>query len=328
MFIFSRRFFLHDCDSFTRKYYSDMLGITQPEGIPLPMKESRPLPEYVPPPHIMVGSPEDTYASCLSFVLKPPRKDVVRQLLNFPKKLRYLMQMDAVHPEDNGRDFILEYNLSDGTILVSELEKRNSGRMEGSFLKATLVPKPNTGRDNPQYYTPQDFFIGAKINIFNHYFVITSADLFVYRYVEANPEKFAREVRDNIRNYFAKENLLGADIGVAASKLVDAEEAESRAVMPAEASIGHDSEAECLRDYQAQARRQYEGEHGELRPRSPPPEELCPDIAVRNNPENSKPSSLKIRPVRHDSRTKAQQPKKDMKKEVTWEDQAVVIPHP
>ncbi|XP_026670246.1 EF-hand domain-containing protein 1-like, partial [Ceratina calcarata] len=283
IFIFNRRFFLHDCDSFTRKYYSDMLGMPQPEKIPLPREDVKSAPEYKPPPHIIFGTTEDTYVSCLSFMPRPPKKDVIRQLLNFPKTLRYSMKMDAVHPEDEDRDFILEYSLSEGTILIQELEKRNSGRREGCFLKATLVPKPKTGRDNPKYYTPQDFYIGAKINIFNHYFIITGADLFVYRYVEANPEKFPPEVRDTIRDCLVKQNLLSEDIEVTAKMIQDKKEAEQQAVKPAEATIERDVDMkECIKDFEEQAKCRYEGEHGELRPRTPPPEELCPGLA---NPE-------------------------------------------
>ncbi|KZC05165.1 EF-hand domain-containing protein 1 [Dufourea novaeangliae] len=284
IFIFSRRFFLHDCDSFTRKYYTDMLGMMQPERIPLPEEKPKSAPEYVPPPHIKFGTPEDTYAGCLSFMPKPPRKDVVRQLVNFPKKLRYSMRMDAVHPEDRGRDFILQYSLSEGMITIQELEKRNSGRREGCFLKATLVPKPNTGRDNPEYYTPRDFYIGAKINIFNHYFIIVGADLFVYRYMEENPEKFSREVRDNVRNYFTRQKLLDDDIAVEAKKI-------------------HDDTMNCMRELEAQAAQRYEGEHGELRPRTPPPEELCPDLATTTTKSHGPGKSFD----------------KHMKKEVRWD---------
>ncbi|CAL7943521.1 unnamed protein product [Xylocopa violacea] len=280
VFIFSRRFFLHDCDSFTRKYYSDMLNIIQPKEIPLPMEDVKVSPEYEPPPHIIFGTPEDTYTSCLSFMPKQPKKDVVRQLVNFPKKLRYSMKMDVVHPEDENRDFILEYNLSDGTILVQELEKRNSGRREGCFLKATLVPKPNTERNNPEYYTPQDFYIGAKINIFNHHFIITGADLFVYRYTEANSEKFSREVRDSIRDYLVKQKLLCTDIEVETKKIQDEKDTKQQLIEPHEAIVEKDDMTKCLDDFETQAKCKYEGEHGELRLRTPPPEELCPDLSL------------------------------------------------
>lgn len=285
-----------------------MLGITQPKGIPIPKKEVLSPPEYKPPPHIKFGIPEDTYATCLSLIPKPPKKDVVRQLINFPKKLRYSMEMDAVHPEDRNRDFILEYNLSDGTILVQELEKRNSGRREGCFLRATLVPKPNTGRDNPEYYTPQDLFIGARVNFFNHYFIIRGADLFVYRYIEANPDKFPCEIRNNIRDYFVKENLLSDDISIEVKKIEDKEEAEVRSIKMLEENGGNHSDMiDCLKHLETQAKRKYEGKHGELRERTPPPEELCPGLIT--NPAESNPSQ--------DVKMLSE---KNRKKEVTWND--------
>ncbi|XP_031830528.1 EF-hand domain-containing protein 1 [Nomia melanderi] len=305
VFIFSRRFLLLDCDAFTRKYYLDMLGITQPESVPLLKKEQRPTLKYAPPPHIKFGTPEDTYAGCLSLMPKPPRKNVVRQLVNFPKKLRYSMQMDVVHPEDKGRDFILEYNLSDGTMVVQELEKRNSGRREGCFLKATLVPKPNTGRDNPEYYTPKDFYVGARINIFNHYFIIVGTDLFVYRYMEANPEKFSQEVRDNIRDYFIRQNLLCDDIAVQVNKIHDTEEAKACAVKPADSTVeGEANMTNCLKEYEAQVEQKYEGEYGELKPRTPPVEELCPGLT--GNPQDPRKFSNKYvkKEVRWDNRIK------------------------
>ncbi|KOC65488.1 EF-hand domain-containing protein 1 [Habropoda laboriosa] len=309
VFILSRRFFLHDCDSFTRKYYSDMLGITQPKEIPLSIKEIKLSSKYKPPPHIIFGTPEDTYTSCLSFLPKPPKKDVVRQLLNFPNKLRYSMKMDVVHPEDKNRDFILEYSLSEGTILVHELEKRNSGRYEGCFLKATLVPKSKTGRDNPQYYTPQDFFIGAKINIFNHYFIINGADLFVYRYTEANPEKFPQEIRDNIRDYFVKQNLLREDIEIETKKLQDQRDTKLHSIKPAEATIEGDIMTRCINDLEAQVKCKYEGEQGELRSRQVPSEELCPNLRTTD--------PMQLFHQCQDSKIFTE---KDTKKEVRWDD--------
>lgn len=201
-----------------------MLGTPQPDAIPISTSVERPARKYEIPPHIKFGSPEDTYASCLSFVPKPPKKDVIRQLANFPKKLRYSARMDAVHPEDEDRHFVLEYSLSNGTIHINEIEKRNSGRREGCFLSSRLIPKPCTERDNPEYYTPQDFFIGVRINVFNHRFIITGADLFVYRYVEANGDKFCQEVRENLRNYFLQQGMLQDDIDIEARKMQELED--------------------------------------------------------------------------------------------------------
>lgn len=231
---------LHDCDAFTRKYYSDMLGAPQPPAVPLPSRTERPMPSTrhatpSPSPHMKFGSPEDMYASCLSFLPKPPKKNVIRQLMNFPKKLRYSARMDAAHPEDEGREFTLEYRLSDGTVQINEIERRNSGRREGCFLSARLIPKPcNADKDDPEYYTPQDLFIGACINAFNHRFVITGADLFVHRYVEANADKFCQEMRENLRNYFLQQGVLQNDVEVEAGRIQEAEDERMLLVNDAE----------------------------------------------------------------------------------------------
>lgn len=138
----------------------------------------------------------------------PKKESIIRQILNFPHKLRYSMKMDAVHPEDDTRSFILEYNLSTGKIQINECIKPNSGRKGGTFLSARQIKKPGCNVDNPEFYGPEDFFIGTKINAFNHYFIITGADLFVYRYIEENKEKFNENLIKNMRDYFLQLGLL------------------------------------------------------------------------------------------------------------------------
>lgn len=193
-----------------------MLGFQQPKEISTKPNEPKIKLQYKPPPPIKFGTPEDTLASCLSFMPKPPKKNLIRQLCNFPMKLRYLMVMDAVHPEDKDRQFILQYNLSTGTILIQELFKRNSGRREGCFLSETLVKKPGQemNQNDPLYYTPEDFFIGAKINIFNHRFIIEDADLFVYKYIQANSDKFNSSIKQNMKDHFQNKepNLISSSL--------------------------------------------------------------------------------------------------------------------
>jgi hypothetical protein len=47
-------------------------------------------------------------------------------------------------------------------------------------------------------------FAGAVVTVFTQRFIITGADLFVYNYMQTNPEKFAPHIMDNIRNYMIK----------------------------------------------------------------------------------------------------------------------------
>ena len=186
VFIFGRRFFLFDCDQFSRRYYKNALHIEQPPRIVLP-ELCEPMEQR-----------------------KKPVADksikLIRQLYNFPKKLRYKLAMEAVHPEYKDREFILEYNLADGCMKINEIDKRNSGRRAGCFLGSIRVPKPNS--NSGECYTPVDFVIGARLNIFEHWFVVIGTELFVYNYINENRDKFPEEVRENIRQWMIKEGLL------------------------------------------------------------------------------------------------------------------------
>lgn len=77
------------------------------------------------------------------------------------KFLRYEAQLDSPHPEDEGRKFIIMYSLSDSSIKILEKPIPNSGHAGGKFLAPTLVPKPGSHPDYPEYYSPVDFVLGA-----------------------------------------------------------------------------------------------------------------------------------------------------------------------
>ena len=53
--------------------------------------------------------------------------------------------------------------------------------------------------EQPSYYGPQDFYIGAVINIFNHRFRLVGADLYVLRFAEEHPDQFPSYVLDSLR---------------------------------------------------------------------------------------------------------------------------------
>jgi EF-hand domain-containing protein 1 len=93
-----------------------------------------------------------------------------------------------------------------------ELAVPNSGIAGGKFLNSRKLTTPNSNPNRPDYYTPKDLFIGALIKVFATRFVITSADLYVYRYMQAHPELFSPEVIDNVRLYHLKEGNLRDDL--------------------------------------------------------------------------------------------------------------------
>ena len=137
---------------------------------------------------------------------------MVKQILNANKYLRYEMKMEDIHPEDTIRRFILNYSLGDSTCKIFEPPIINSCIIGGKYLKSTLLPKPGTNPLDPEYYTPIDFYIGAIITVFQQRFIITGADLYVYRYMQANSSKFPCEVIENIRNFMFNKGYLNDDI--------------------------------------------------------------------------------------------------------------------
>ena len=78
---------------------------------------------------------------------------------------------DSPHPEDEGRRFILSYFLSDEMISIFEKPTRNSGIIGGKFLEKTSIPKPGSTVENPEYYSPADFAIGATVEGNNFYLI-------------------------------------------------------------------------------------------------------------------------------------------------------------
>lgn len=67
------------------------------------------------------------------------------------------------------------------------------------FSKGTTVEKP-------QYYGPADFYIGATIEVFRQRFIIRSADLYVLKYAEENPEQFTPAVIQSLREHLSNQS--------------------------------------------------------------------------------------------------------------------------
>lgn len=131
------------------------------------------------------------------------------------KSLRYGCQLCTAYPEEKDRKFILNYNLSDGTIKIIELPASNSGIVGGKYLSSRRIALPDSNPNKPEYYTPKDLFIGAIVNVFSKRFIITSADLYVYRYMQAHPELFSPDVIDNVRLFHLKQDNLKEDLRAA-----------------------------------------------------------------------------------------------------------------
>uniref|UniRef100_A0A8C4RTU1 EF-hand domain (C-terminal) containing 1 n=1 Tax=Erpetoichthys calabaricus TaxID=27687 RepID=A0A8C4RTU1_ERPCA len=193
-----RKFFIYDCDQYTKNYYQEHLGEVPLKPVDISDKKTTDISKEI-PPYNGFGSLEDSLQNCLSLIPQPPKKDFIKILENDHKILRYEAKLDSPNPEDHGRRFILSYYLSNDMISIFEPPVRNSGTIGGKFLEKTRIPKPDGTIDNPQYYGPSDLAIGSTIEVFGHWFRLTNADEYVLKFLEANAENIPLETLNSIR---------------------------------------------------------------------------------------------------------------------------------
>ncbi|CAL8100657.1 unnamed protein product [Calicophoron daubneyi] len=191
--ILGRKFFIYDCDNFTKAWYHQNYGLTDFKPVDVDVKQPE-LPRKEIPPYNGYGSLEDSLSSIKSFQPKPPRVDFAKEVDYATKLLRYEARMDSSRPEDAARRFIISYRLSDDNISVYETPLRNSGFPGGTFLKRARIAKPGSTVEQPIYYGPADFSLGSKIDIFGTRFIITDADAFVIKFLENNRDQFPDEL--------------------------------------------------------------------------------------------------------------------------------------
>ena len=126
-------------------------------------------------------------------------------------EIGYTFFQRSVRQEDKDRRFIISYRLADDMITVYEPPQRNSGILGGKFLERTKVRKPGSSIDNPEFYTPADFKIGATIEIYKHKFIITDADRYVLAYLESFPDIFPLDTINSIREKHGLEKIVKTD---------------------------------------------------------------------------------------------------------------------
>lgn len=196
--IYNRRFVIYAMDNFTKAFYWKNFGITEFEPVDVEPR-IRQLAKMEIPPYNGYGSLEDSLQSCLSLIPQPPKKDFIKMLENDGKQLRFEAVMESNKPEDEGRRFIISYRLSDDMITIYEPQVRNSGIIGGKFLERTRVAKPDSTPTCPKFYGPQDFYIGAVIQIFKHRFVIKNADEYVLKFMEEYRDQFPEQTIQSLR---------------------------------------------------------------------------------------------------------------------------------
>ncbi|XP_064652605.1 EF-hand domain-containing protein 1-like [Lineus longissimus] len=197
--LYNRRVLIYDWDKFTMAFYHTHFGVTSVDPIDVRTKAEA-MAKMELPPYNGYGSIEDSMQSCLSLIPQPPKKDFIKMLENDHSILRFGAIMDSVKPEDKGRRFIISYHLADDMMSVYEPQVRNSGIIGGKFLEKTRCARPESTIENPRYYGPNDFKVGEMITIFNHRFIVQSADVYVLKYMEEHKDQFSPDTIQSLRD--------------------------------------------------------------------------------------------------------------------------------
>jgi len=214
--VFGKNVQLYACDGFTKRWYQSSLGVTLEDAgkaVPDdPMASAGP-PLVVPPQHKVYGElEEDTLMNCLHIAGKIPRKiDKSQGRIPYGAALRFEAMMDGASIENADRRFIVQYFLADGTISVFEPPMRNSGITGGMFKKRERVRNPARegisavgltqgdtnyaetvllDRIEQQYYTGNEFYVGAKLWISGRTLRLFKCDVFTLNYMDSNPAEY------------------------------------------------------------------------------------------------------------------------------------------
>ncbi|KAL6255776.1 hypothetical protein P5V15_013019 [Pogonomyrmex californicus] len=203
--VFGRRIVITDMDAFTKEYYRTKYGLDDFTPLIHPRKDDelyQKVERYI-PPYNGFGSYDDSLGNCFTVIPKPPKTDFIKFLYHDKQGfnshvLRFRAKMISKIPENEERQFIIRVFLMDDTISIFELAKQNSGFQRSLFQKRMPIMLPCQNiftSKKPEYYKSQDFYIGARLNLYDFHFEITSADVYALRYMELHCDKFPKANR-------------------------------------------------------------------------------------------------------------------------------------
>jgi Ca2+-binding EF-hand superfamily protein len=176
--LLNREFFIYDADFFTRKYFADQYQMQLQDKIDVRLPE-REVPRPATPEYTGYGSWDDSMASVLNLVPKPPRKDFHKLMYNGNKILRFTAKFASPKPEDVLRRFVFNFYLWDDCMSIHEPPQRNLGIITGKFLEKGVHLNQKTGR----LFEPRDCLPGNIVQCLNHEFEMLEMDEYTRKYL-------------------------------------------------------------------------------------------------------------------------------------------------
>jgi hypothetical protein len=192
--VYGRSFQIYDCDEFTQMHLRSKYSIT--DFTPIDVRQPGPPSVTVePPPYNGFGDEQDSLGSWKYLVMKAPKKDVKKYMEHANHQLKFQLRLEGGDSSNAIRVFVLTYFLADDTLSIFEPAQRNSGIIGGKFLQRSRVKKAVTDglpSASGDYIGPQDLYVGARVIINNHPFVVYSTDERSLVFMEQNPEQFPK----------------------------------------------------------------------------------------------------------------------------------------
>jgi len=184
---FGREFLIYDADKFTKQFLDSKYGKHDWTPLEVDTKYYQKSSEQAFPPYNGWGDEEDSLGYCISLHPKPPRKNTQKLIEKDGQLLRFEAKFSEASSTESLRLFVIAYYLADDTLSVFEKYRRNSGFSEGKFIQRGKWK--NSGANN-RLFAPQDFVIDEVVTINSYKFLITGADEYALRYMEAHSDDY------------------------------------------------------------------------------------------------------------------------------------------
>ncbi|XP_042233318.1 EF-hand domain-containing protein 1-like [Homarus americanus] len=195
--VFGRRVMVTGCDDQTQRFLLDHYGI---DNVP-PMKI------------IETTKPDESGSSGKTQSDIVPRPKPRPGLLHSENAtvLRFSATLESPLETECDRSFIFTYHVIDDTLELTELVR--PGGLGGRVLSRTRVPKPKVKGDEegagrysgPDFYTLNDFYIGATLDTWGRRYTITGADRYVLNFVRQHEEKVSPQLLSSLVKFFGQE---------------------------------------------------------------------------------------------------------------------------
>ena len=177
---FNRAYQINGVDEFTREYFLNKYGREFQNGC-IKMPEAPEPTERQIPPYNGFGNEVDSLGYIYDLIPKKPKGDFFKSVDNDKKILRYTARFNTRVPEDVERRFIISFYLADDSISIYEPAVKNSGIIEGPFLRRNKYK--NVDKNN-EFITPTDLPIGGNIKINGFSYHILSCDEYTVKYLQ------------------------------------------------------------------------------------------------------------------------------------------------